>query len=99
VNFSDLRAGVTGCYIDDLWHSNLRPLRLAQLPGEVAAHWAAMATPETSLGCGKTAREAEFSHGRWLNKLWVVVDDTCDAPLALYNHDGKFYLYKIEEAK
>jgi len=63
------------------------------VPEDVALAWVAEAAPETTLGCRATAADIQASRSnQWLNKLAVVVSNERRRTVALYLHDGEYWL-------
>ena len=73
-----LEVGYRGTYPEDFpgWRT------VTELPKDVAIFWADrfIQNPEKKLGFG------------WLNKLYIIVEVDHDKAVALYNHDGFYYV-------
>lgn len=82
--------GATGMYIHD-WYKNLQ--HIIEIPKEVAIQWATTIMESLNSEC-----KNEIEHGIWFNKRFIIVSINMGVipyVIAIYNHDGKFYLYKI----
>ena len=91
------KIGSSGCYLEDNWRCTRE--RVTALPKSVAVAWvreSMVANRIDPSGNGSLRELADY--GRWLNKLWVCVDQRLDGTfIVLYNHDGNFYLYTLVE--
>ena len=83
----ELNVGSVGTYIHDYG----RWSHVCDIPFEAAITWL-QAVPELTsvdLKCGKPLSEVTNIRTDWLNKLFVMVDEST----ALYNYDGTIQIY------
>jgi hypothetical protein len=84
--------GSTGTYACD--H---KFFKVCKIHPHIAAEWVRKYFPDVNMGIGVRARDLVVSDNRidgWLNKLFIIVDEDYDYSIALYNHDGVYFLYR-----
>lgn len=89
----EFKKGMTGTYIRD--YRDVFTL-LCVIPKSVALAWVKNNCPEVELFPGirgKDLTEENMVENAWLNKGFIVVEDTGDNLIAISNQDGTFYLY------
>lgn len=96
----DFPVGRTDCYINDY-----QATYLCKLPAEAAVAWLKSVAPDVCVGSvGKhpataltlgDGSDTDALQNGWLNKLWVVVEQTYSKAICLYAADGTFWVCAI----
>lgn len=88
----DLAMGVNAHYLYDLGQWRFDLTRLAEIPVNVALEWV------HTLPIYVDGIEPPWDYrNQFMNKGWIVVKQDWDHSIALYNHDGTIWIYRITE--
>ena len=94
MNNNEFEVGFTACYVHDFSLGGKRFSRTTEILPDVALQWAQDCAPDSIGGIIKTFGDMK-SGNEWVNKLFVIVEANPTNRIALYNHDGKFYVYTL----